>query len=112
MKRNSLPKATLAQVKKDIAPFVKKRSLGGSYIEGANVQTISNILRHRYSNVKTEPKPVNGRAMYTIHIGGFLNGGTLTYEIRNNGMRPKVTGKPDKLGWIDRLEELDAALDD
>ena len=107
-----MTKASLEQVKKEISPYVVKRLLGCNYIEGKDVQRVTDMLRRRYSNVETHPRPINGKAMYIIKVKGFLNGGTLSYEIRNNGIRPKVNDRPSNLDWIDRLEEIDAALDD
>jgi len=105
-------KASLKQIKEDISPYIVKRLFGCNYIEGKDVQRITNMLRGRYSNVETHPHPESGKAVYTIKVKGLLNGGTLSYEIRNNGVRPKVNNSQSNSSWIDRLEEIDAALND
>lgn len=102
-------KTSISEAEKLIRPYLTKRLFHTPYIESKNVQKVSDLLKHTYSNVTTDCRQENGRAVYTVIVKGFLNGGSHRYEIRHNGKRivPR-----DPLAWIDRFEEWDALFND
>lgn len=109
MRQTNKISATFSQVRQDVQPYLSKQLLRPAYIEAQNVQLVTNMLKAKYSNVSTCPKPINNRAMYFITVKGFVKGGTLSYEIRNNGNRPRVNATRS---WVDDFEEYDAIMND
>ena len=79
---------TISDVKKDIAPFLKKGFLSKAYIESADI----------------EPRPGrDGRPCLKIHIKALLFPTEVEYEIRVKGRKNRTH---DSLSWIDRIEEM------
>ena len=47
-------KATISDVKKDIAPFLKNGFLSKAYIESADIEAVCRLMRRKYKNVDIE----------------------------------------------------------
>jgi hypothetical protein len=101
-------KTTLADVKKEIAPYLTKPFLQKAFIESDKVSPVCSKLRRKYRNVEITPKPgSDGKPYLKVKVKGFLSGGELTYEIKIKG---KSIRTHDPLSWIDRIEEFDAIM--
>ena len=99
MKHSNQTKASVADVKLDIHPFVK-RSILSSYVKAKDVTPICHIIRCKYSNVDICPKPDKDGYPYLMIRIGTIFPTKLEYEIRTNGMRNKTH---DPLNWINRI---------
>ena len=97
-------KATISDVKKDIAPFLKEGFLSKAYIESADIEAVCRLMRRKYKNVDIEPHlGRDGRPYLKIHIKALLFPTEVEYEIRAKGRKNRTH---DSLSWIDRIEEI------
>lgn len=101
-------KASLEDVKKDIAPYLVKQLFQKAYLEADSVTPVCRILYGKYGNVEISIRAnTEGKPYMTIKVKCFLSGGELSYEIKVKG---KSTVTKDPLSWIDRIEEFDAFM--
>ena len=98
-------KATMPQVMADIKPYLTKRFLSEPVIDDKNLPVICQTLLCRYSNVKLVQCVTNNKPNLRIRVEGALSTKERSFEVVHTGGRKK-----DDLRWIDRLEEMDAAL--
>ncbi|MDO5576146.1 MAG: hypothetical protein Q4F84_03635 [Fibrobacter sp.] len=106
----TIRKATLDDVKKDVAPHLVKQLFQKPFMEERNVTPVCRMLYSKYNNVNITMKAnPEGKPYMTIKVKGFLAGGELSYEIKVKGKSIKTK---DPLAWIDRVEEFDAFMDD
>jgi hypothetical protein len=97
-------KATISDIKKDIAPYLKKSFLSKAYIESADVEMVCRLMRRKYKNVDIGPHPGrDGHSYLKICVKALLFPTEVEYEIRVKGRRNRTR---DPLSWIDRIEEM------
>ncbi|WP_194610203.1 hypothetical protein [Clostridium vitabionis] len=100
-------KASISEVKEKIAPYVHRAFLDRECINEQDLPAVKTLLRP-YSNVRVSIEKTrhdDGYLDCVISADAFLGGGTLRYEIRDNGRRKKYY---DPLAWIDEIEKWDA----
>lgn len=100
-------KANINEIEKKIAPYVNRAFLDREYINEEDLPVFRTLLR-AISNIKVcieKSRQDDGHLDCVISIDAFLGGGTLRYEIRDNGRRKKYN---DSLAWIDEIEKWDA----
>lgn len=100
-------KAYINEMKKTIAPYVHRALLDREYINEQDLPVVRTLLRP-FSNVKVsieKTRQDDGYLDCVISVDAILGGGTLRYEIRDNGRRKKYY---DPLAWIDEIEKWDA----
>ncbi len=105
MKENR-KKATLSNVLNDIKPYIKKAFLFSYTIPSENIPLVSQVLLTKYKNVKLIESVENHKPVLKIYVYHLFGSDVKRLEITNRKI------KHDDLSWIDRLEELDAILDD
>lgn len=98
-------KATMPQVLADIKPYLTKRFLSEPVIDDKNLPVICQTLLCRYSNVKLVQGVSNNKPNLRLRVEGVLSTKERSFEVVHTGGTKK-----DDLRWIDRLEEMDAAL--
>lgn len=98
-------KATMPQVLADIEPYLTKRFLSEPVIDDKNLPVICQTLLCRYSNVKLVQGVTNNKPDLRIRVEGAFSTKERSFEVVRTGSKKK-----EDLSWIDRLEEMDAAL--
>ena len=100
-------KAYINEIEKKIAPYVHSAFLDREYINEQDLTVVRTLLCS-FSNVKMrieKTRQDDGYLDCVISVDAILGGGTLRYEIRDNGRRKKYY---DPLAWIDEIEKWDA----
>ena len=100
-------KANINEIEKKIAPYVHSAFLDREYINEEDLPAVRTLLRP-FSNVKVsieKTRQDDGHLDCVISVDAILGGGTLRYEICDDGRRKKYY---DPLAWIDEIEKWDA----
>ena len=100
-------KANINEIEKKIAPYVHRALRDREYINEQDLPVVRTLLRP-FSNVKVsieKTRQDDGHLDCVISVDAILGGGTLRYEICDNGRRKKYY---DPLAWIDEIEKWDA----
>ena len=100
-------KANINEIEKKIAPYVHRAFLDREYINEQDLPVVRTLLRPFY-NVKVsieKTRQDDGHLDCVISVDAILGGGTLRYEICDNGRRKKYY---DPLAWIDEIEKWEA----
>ena len=100
-------KANINEIEKKIAPYVHRAFRDREYINEQDLPVVRTLLCP-LSNVKVsieKTRQDDGHLDCVISVDAILGGGTLRYEIRDNGRRKKYY---DPLAWIDEIEKWDA----
>ena len=100
-------KANINEIEKKIAPYVHRVFRDREYINEQDLPVVRTLLRP-FSNVKVsieKTRQDDGHLDCVISVDAILGGGTLRYEICDNGRRKKYY---DPLAWIDEIEKWDA----
>ena len=105
-------KASMSQVLSDIKPYITKKFMSLPYIHENDIPVICQLLLTRYKNVILQQGLTNGKPDFRIQVKGLLGTEEKRFEILAGGKKKSTNQKKDDLAWIDRLEEIDAALDD
>ena len=105
-------KASMSQVMDDIKPYITKHFMAQSTVHGRDIATICQILLPRYKNVKLLQGLTNNKPDFRIQVKGLFGTEEKRFEVVGGDKKRPATKKKSDLGWIDRLEEIDAALDD
>lgn len=106
-------KTSMSQVLTDIKPYIKTKLFGMSGIYEQDIPIVCRILLSGYSNVALEQGLMNGRSDFRITVKGLFSSKERRFEVIVGKRRRQAHPyKKDDLDWIDRLEEIDAALDD
>ena len=105
-------KASMSQVLSDIKPYITKKFMSSSYIHEKDIPAICKLLLSRYKNVTLQQGLTNGKPDFRIRVKGLFMAEEKCFEVMDGGKRKPMGRKADDLAWIDRLEEMDAALDD
>ena len=100
-------KANINEIEKKIASYVHSAFLDREYINEQDLPVVRTLLCP-LSNVKVsieKTRQDDGHLDCVISVDAILGGGTLRYEICDNGRRKKYY---DPLAWIDEIEKWDA----
>ena len=65
-----------------------------------------------YKNVQLMQGLTNNKPDFRIQVKGLFGTEEKRFEVVGGDKKRPATKKKSDLGWIDRLEEIDAALDD
>ncbi len=104
-------KASMSQMLSDIKPYITKKLLSAPCIHEKDIQTICRILLSRYKNVKLMQGLTNNKPDFRIQVKGLFGTEEKRFMVVK-GRKKASTGNQNDLSWIDRIEEIDAALDD
>ena len=85
---------------------------GGTGIKEQDIQAICQILLPRYKNVQLMQGLTNNKPDFRIQVKGLFGTEEKRFEVVGGDKKRSAAKKKSDLGWIDRLEEIDAALDD
>ena len=105
-------KASMSQVLADIKPYITKKFMAAPCIKEQDIQAICQILLPRYKNVQLMQGLTNNKPDFRIQVKGLFGTEEKRFEVVGGDKKRPATKKKSDLGWIDRLEEIDAALDD
>lgn len=105
-------KASMSQVMDDIKPYITKHFMAQSTVHEQDIATICQILLPRYKNVQLMQGLANNKPDFRIQVKGLFGTEEKRFEVVGGDKKRQATKKKSDLGWIDRLEEIDAALDD
>lgn len=104
--------ASMSQVLVDIKPYITKKFMAAPCIKEQDIQAICQILLPRYKNVQLMQGLTNNKPDFRIQVKGLLGTEEKRFEVVGGDKKRSAAKKKSDLGWIDRLEEIDAALDD
>ena len=85
---------------------------GGICIKEQDIQAICQILLPRYKNVQLMQGLTNNKPDFRIQVKGLFGTEEKRFEVVCGDKKRSAAKKKSDLGWIDQLEEIDAALDD
>ena len=105
-------KASMSQVLADIKPYITKKFMAVPCIKEQDIQAICQILLPRYKNVQLMQGLTNNKPDFRIQVKGWFGTEEKRFEVVGGDKKSYAAKKRSGLGWIDRLEEIDAALDD
>lgn len=105
-------KASMSQVMDDIKPYITKHFMAQSTVHERDIAAICQILLPRYKNVKLLQELTNNKPDFRIQVKGLFGTEEKRFEVVGGDKKRPATTKKSDLGWIDRLEEIDAARDD
>ena len=105
-------KASMPQVLTDIKPYITKRFMAAPCVNEQDIQVICHILLPRYRNVQLMQGLTNNKPDFRIQVKGLFGMEEKRFEVDGSDKKRPATKKKSDPGWIDRLEEIDAALDD
>ena len=83
-----------------------------STVHGRDIAAICQILLPRYKNVKLLQGLTNNKPDFRIQVKGLFGTEEKRFEVVCGDKKRSAAKKKSDLGWIDRMEELDAAFDD
>ena len=105
-------KASMSQVLADIKPYIAKMFMAAPCIKKQDIHAICQILLLRYKNVQLMQGLTNNKPDFRIQVKGLFGTEEKRFEVVVGDKKSSAAKKKSDLGWIDRLEEIDAALDD
>ena len=105
-------KASMSQVLIDIKPYITKKFMAAPCVKEKDIQVICQILLPRYKNVQLMQGLTNNKPDFRIQVKGLFGTEEKRFEVAVGDKKRPATKKKSDLGWIDRIEEIDAALDD
>ena len=104
--------ASMSQMLVDIKPYITKKFMAAPCIKEQDIQAICQILLPRYKNVQLMQGLTNNKPDFRIQVKGLLGTEEKRFEVVGGDKKRSAAKMKSDLGWIDRLEEIDAALDD
>ena len=105
-------KASMSQVMDDIKPYITKHFMAQSTVHEQDIAAICQILLPRYKNVQLMQGLANNKPDFRIQVKGLFGTEEKRFEMAGGDKKRPESKKKSDRGWIDRLEEIDAALDD
>ena len=105
-------KASMSQVLADIRPYMTKKFMAAPCVKEQNIRAICQILLPRYKNVQLMQGLTNNKPDLRIQVKGLFGTEEKRFEVVGGDKKRPSSKKKSDLSWIDRLEEIDAALDD
>ena len=112
MTKDVRKKASMSQVLSDIKPYITKKFMSPPCIRENDIPAICQLLLPGYKNVTLQQGLTNGKPDFRIQVNGMFRTEEKCFEVIGGTKKKSVKHKKDDLAWIDRLEEMDAALDD
>ncbi len=106
--KDNRQKASISTVINDIKPYLNKNLFFSYSMRAENILIVKQILFNRYKNVKVIETIENHKAVVKIYVYHLFSKDVKTITISNR----KIKRKQNDFSWIDRLEELDAILED
>ena len=103
-------KATMSAVMKEIEPYITTYFIAKPTINEDNIPIVCQILLSKYANVKLLQGVDKWIPYFKIQVKGFFSSQELTLKILEKNHKSKQ--QQYDLSWIDKLEEIDIALDD
>lgn len=107
--RNGNAKLYLTEALKEA---ITKKFMAAPCIKEQDIQAICQILLPRYKNVQLMQGLTNNKPDFRIQVKGLFGTEEKRFEVVGGDKKRSAAKKKSDLGWIDRLEEIDAALDD
>ena len=105
-------KASMSQILSDIKPYITKKFMSSPCIHENDIPVICQLLLPRYKNVTLQQGVTNDKPDFRIQVKGVLGTEEKRFEVIGGAKKKSTKHEKDDLAWIDRLEEMDAALDD
>ena len=105
-------KASMSQVLSDIKPYITKKFMSSPCIRENDIPAICQLLLFIYKNVTLQQGLTNGKPDFRIQVKGMFRTEEKGFEVIGGAKKKSTKHEKDDLAWIDRLEEIDAALDD
>ena len=105
-------KASMSQVLADIKTYIMKKFMAAPCVKEQDIQAICQILLPRYKNVQLMQGLTNNKPDFRIQVKSLFGTEEKRFEVVGGDKKRLAAKKKSDLGWIDRLEEIDAALDD
>ena len=105
-------KSSMSQVLTDIKPYITKKFMAAPCVKEQDIQVICQILLPRYKNVQLMQGLTNNKLDFRIQGKGLFETEEKRFEVAVGDKKRPATKNKSDLGWIDRIEEIDAALDD
>ncbi len=105
-------KASMSQVLADIKPYITKKFMAAPCVKEQDIQAICQILLPRYKNVQLMQGLTNNKPDFRIQLKDMLETEEKRFEVVGGDKKRPATKKKSDLGWIDRLEGINAALND
>ena len=105
-------KASMSQILSDIKPYITKKFMSSPCIHENDIPAICQLILPRYKNVTLQQGLTNGKPDLRIKVKGMFGTDEKRFEVISDGEKRTTKHKKDDLAWIDKLEEIDAALDD
>lgn len=109
---NTRKKASMSQVLADIKPYIIKKFMSVPCIKEQDIQPICQILLTRYKNVQLMQGLTNNKPDLRIQVKNLFGTEKKRFDVVGSDTKRSISKKKSDLEWIDRLEEIDAALDD
>lgn len=100
------------QVLTDIKPYITKKFLSAPCILEQNISAICQILLPKYKNVILLQGLTDNKPCFKIQVKGIFGTKERVFEVVTSKKQKPVAKKRNNCDWIDKLEEIDAALDD
>ena len=104
-------KTSMSQVLADIKSYITKKFMAAPCVKEQDIQAICQSLLPRYKNVQLMQGLTN-KPDFRIQVKGLFGTEEKRFEVVGDDKKRPATKKKSDLGWIDQLEEIDAALDD
>lgn len=112
--RHNRVKATMSEVERDIAPFVKSHLFGDTTVDAANISKISMKILPKYKNVEimgaVEPGP-NGRPYLKITVKDLFGAKDKILIVKGD-LNVRKQQRNSSRHWVDDIEEYLAATED
>ena len=105
-------KASMSQVLADIKPYITKEFMAAPCVKEQDIHAISQILLPRYKNVQLVQGLANNKPDFRIQVKGLFRTEEKRVEVVGGDKKRPGSKKKSDRGWGDRLEKIDAALDD
>lgn len=105
-------KASMQQILADIKPYITKHFMAKPVVQEQDIPTICQILLPKYKNVTLLQGLTDNKPCFKIQVKGIFSTEEKVFEIVESRKKKSVAKQKNNCNWVDKLEEIDAALDD
>lgn len=105
-------KASMQQILADIKPYIIKHFMAKSVVQEQDIPTICQILLPKYKNVTLLQGLTDNKPCFKIQVKGIFSTEEKVFEIVESNKKKPIVKQKNNRSWVDKLEEIDAALDD
>lgn len=106
-------KASMSYVLTDMKPYITKKFISADCIQAKDIPVICRLLLSKYRNVTLVQGVSDNKPNLRVQVKGMFSTEEKVFEVMDNGRNNvKNSKKQNNIDWIDRLEEINAALDD